>query len=263
MCSYFIVCKVHPGTEGVFKRRFRLHYGLDSRWEGRGKKEPVVKKKTNGAVGVCPLLFPALCPFWKPLPVRCSVFLHLCGWRYWMSVSIPVLIAFHFFTQVAILTSVCILQEMPFGKYCHPPLVHFCFVAFWKGQLYSTGKHNGVWLSVFRACLHALPEGQTNPTGLLPTQTRSFRKEWMAQAPGKYSPPPQKSGGDFCWVRLHISWTLFSGWYNETWQVLTHKIHQRIWSALPFQVSFQLLIVTLNVPFLQTSRLQVTQSNPG
>lgn len=194
MCSYFIVCKVHPGTEGVFKRRFRLHYGLDSRWEGRGKKEPVVKKKKNGAVGVCPLLFPALCPFWKPLPVRCSVFLHLCGWRYWMSVSIPVLIAFHFFTQVAILTSVCILQEMPFGKYCHPPLVHFCFVAFWKGQLYSTGKHNGVWLSVFRACLHALPEGQTNPTGLLPTQTRSFRKEWMAQAPGKYSPPPKRVG---------------------------------------------------------------------
>lgn len=31
LCSYFIVCKMHPGTEGFFKMRFRLHYGLDTR----------------------------------------------------------------------------------------------------------------------------------------------------------------------------------------------------------------------------------------
>lgn len=30
LCSY-IVCKVHPGTEGVFKMRFRLLYVLDTR----------------------------------------------------------------------------------------------------------------------------------------------------------------------------------------------------------------------------------------
>lgn len=167
--------------------RCRFLYGLDTRSGGGGGGRTCCRKKNKSAVGVCPLLCPALCPFWKPLPVRCSISLHLCGWGYWMSVSIPVLIAFYF-TQVAIQTSVCIWQEMPFGKYCHSPLVHFCFVAFQKGQLYSTGKHNGSLALHFRTCLHALPEGQTNPTGLLPTQTQLFRKQWMTQAAGKNIP---------------------------------------------------------------------------
>lgn len=99
--------------QDFFKMGFRLLYGLDTRWERGGKKEPVVKKdKKKSAVGVCPLLFPALCPFWKLLPVRCSILLHLCGWGYWMSVSIPVLIAFYFFTQVAV-------QSSTFDRRCH------------------------------------------------------------------------------------------------------------------------------------------------
>lgn len=44
LCSYCIVCKVHPETEGFFKIGFRLLYGLDTRWERWRKKEPVVKK---------------------------------------------------------------------------------------------------------------------------------------------------------------------------------------------------------------------------
>lgn len=78
-------------------------------------------------------------------------------------------------------------QEMPFGMRCHPPFLCFCFVAFQKGQLYGTGKHNGSLAFHFRTCLHGLPEGQTNPTGLLPTQTQLLRKQWIAQATGKIS----------------------------------------------------------------------------
>lgn len=44
LCSY-IVCKVHPGTEGVFKMRFRLLYVLDTRWEKEREKRTCGEKK--------------------------------------------------------------------------------------------------------------------------------------------------------------------------------------------------------------------------
>lgn len=170
-----------------FNMRFRFVYGSDNRTE-RERKELVGEKKKKCCWSLSSFVscFVSL-SLWKPLPVRCSIFLHLGGWGNWMLVSISMLIAFYFYTQVAIRTSVCIWQEMPFGKHCHPPLLCFCFVAFQKGQLYGTGKHNGSLALHFRTSLHGLPEGQTNPTGFLPTQTQLLRKQWIAQATGKIS----------------------------------------------------------------------------
>lgn len=171
-----------------FKMRFSFFYGLDTRREREEKRTCWEKKKKKCCWSLSSFVscFISLSP-WKPLLVRCSIFLHLGGWENWMPVSVPMLIAFYFCTQVAIQTSVCIWQEMPFGKHYHPPLLcfSFCFVAFQKGQLYSAGKHTGSLALHFRTCLRGLPEGQTNPTGLLPTQTQLLRKQWLAQGKGK------------------------------------------------------------------------------
>lgn len=62
-------------------------------------------------------------------------------------------------------------------------LFQFCSIS--KGQLYGAGKHSGSLAVHFKICLHSLPEGQTNPTGFSPTQTRLLRKQQMAQDMGK------------------------------------------------------------------------------
>lgn len=84
-----------------FKMRFSFFYGLDTRREREEKRTCwEKKKKCCWSLSSFVSCFISLSP-WKPLLVRCSIFLHLGGWENWMPVSVPMLIAFYFCTQVA------------------------------------------------------------------------------------------------------------------------------------------------------------------
>lgn len=174
LCWYCFAFKVHPGAEVVFFMRFRFFYGLDTKRERT--KIHTEKRMLLKSVLFC---FPFCIPFsLKTITGEVLYFLP-SGWVGKLDACFcSDANSFLCCTQVTIQISVCIWQEMPFGKHCQTPLLFlflFCSISK-KDQLYDTGKHTGSLALHFRTCLCYLPEGQTNPPGLLPVQTQLLRK---------------------------------------------------------------------------------------
>lgn len=135
-----------------------------------------------------------------------------------MSVSIPVLIAFCFFTQVAIQTSVC-----AFDRRCHLAstailLQSDCVLQHFKmASCTVLANTREVWLCILGYACMLCQKGKQIPQAFY-FHRNNYSENSECYTTGKYIPlslkgkkKKKKDGGNFCWVnwvRLHISWTL-------------------------------------------------------